>query len=120
MKNLWTTINVKNMDESVKFYSEILSLPVEKRYKPTDDMEITFLGSGETKFELIYNSAIKDIEYTGNVSTGFAVESVDECIKYLNEKDIPVVAGPFEPAPHIKFFFVNDPNGYKIQLVEER
>jgi len=36
----------------------------------------------------------------------------------LKGKGIPVFAGPFEPSPHIKFFYIKDPNGYKIQLVE--
>ena len=118
MKNLWTTIMVKDMDASLAFYTEVLSLPIDRRYKPTDKMEIAFLGKGETKLELICNDALKEIEFTDHVSTGFSVESVDEFIVYLKGKGIPVFAGPFEPSPHIKFFYVKDPNGYKIQLVE--
>lgn len=120
VRNLWTTINVKNMDESVAFYNEILGLSVDKRYTPAEGIEIAFLGSGETKFELIYNGHLKDIQFSNCVSTGFAVESVDEYIEYLDGKGIAVLEGPFEPAPHIKFFYVSDPNGYRIQLVEER
>lgn len=120
MKNLWTTINVKDMDESIKFYTEILDLTLDKRYKASEDMEIAFLCSGETKFEMICNSHVRDISFSGNVSTGFSVENADDYIKHLEEKGVPVIAGPFEPSEHIKFFFVNDPNGYKIQLVELR
>lgn len=118
MKNLWTTIMVKDMEASIAFYTEILSLPVDRRYKPAENMEIAFLGEGETKLELICNDALKAIEYTDHVSTGFSVESVDDFMAYLKGKGIPVFAGPFEPSPHIKFFYIKDPNGYKIQLVE--
>ncbi|HBE76529.1 MAG TPA: glyoxalase, partial [Firmicutes bacterium] len=26
--------------------------------------------------------------------------------------------GPFQPNPHIKFFFVKDPDGFSVQFVE--
>ena len=120
MKNLWTTIYVKNMEDSVKFYTEILDLEIEQRVKPTEDVEITFLCSGETKFELMHNKNITEISYSGNVSTGFSVDSADKYIEYLKTKNIPVAAGPFEPTPRIKFFYITDPNGYKIQLVEQK
>lgn len=120
MKNLWTTIMVKDMEESIEFYTEILSLSVARRYKPVENMEIAFLGEGETKLELICNAALKGISFTDHVSTGFSVDSVDEYIEYLGEKGIDVFAGPFEPSPQIKFFYIKDPNGYKIQLVEFR
>ena len=119
MKNLWTTIYVKNMDESVKFYTQVLSLEIEDRKKINEDLEITFLCRGETKFELISNRNIKNISYSGNSSTGFSIESVDQYIEYLKEKNIQVAEGPFKPSPFIKFFFIFDPDGYRIQLVEQ-
>jgi lactoylglutathione lyase len=118
MKNLWTTIMVNDMDASVAFYTQVLSLTVDNRYKPAEGAEIAFLGSGETKLELICNSQVKEIAFTDHVSTGFAVDSVDEYIEYLADQGISVYQGPFEPSPRIKFFYIKDPNGYKIQLVE--
>lgn len=117
MKNLWTTITVKNMDDSIKFYNDVLGLELNKRYSPMEGMEIAFLGSGETKFELIFNEAIKEIIYKGMVSTGFQVDSVAETSKRLKEMNYKI-SDIIHPVPHIKFFFVEDPNGYKIQLVE--
>jgi len=38
-------------------------------------------------------------------------------IKLVKEKGIDIHSGPFQPNPHIKYFFVMDPNGLKIQFV---
>ncbi|MBI9011582.1 MAG: VOC family protein [Clostridiales bacterium] len=120
MKNLWTTIMVKNMADSLAFYTEVLGLEISHQVKAGPGMEIVFLGSGETKFELISNENAKDISYTNHVSTGFEVESADNFMSHLKDKGIDIFEGPFEPSPFIKYFFIKDPNGYKIQLVENK
>ena len=38
----------------------------------------------------------------------------------MKEKGIPIHSGPFQPNPHARFFFVLDPNGLKIQFVENK
>ncbi|MBK5254072.1 MAG: VOC family protein [Peptostreptococcaceae bacterium] len=119
MKNLWTTIAVSNMEDSLNFYTTVLDLEIANMMKPNEDIEIVFLCKGETKLELIHNKHVKEITYSGNVSTGFSIDSVDDYIEYLKTKNINIIEGPFQPNPHTKFFFINDPNGYKIQLVEQ-
>ncbi|NLN52670.1 MAG: VOC family protein, partial [Firmicutes bacterium] len=52
------------------------------------------------------------------ISLGFEVESVDKMIEFVQSKGIKVVSGPTQPNPHVKFFFVKDPNGVSIQFVE--
>jgi len=120
MKNLWTTIMVKNMADSLTFYTEILSLEIDRQIKAGPGIEIAFLGLGETKFELICNENLNDISYTEHVTTGFEVDSVDDFMSYLKNEGIDICDGPFEPSPFIRFFFIKDPNGYKIQLVENK
>jgi len=39
-------------------------------------------------------------------------------ISDLKEKGIDIHSGPFQPNPDIKFFYLLDPNGLKVQLVE--
>lgn len=120
MKFCWSTISVKNLEESLKFYQEIVGLEVDRRFPAGPGIEIAFLGSGETKVELICNEAVKEISFGEHISLGFEVESVDEMIKFVQEKGIAIHSGPFEPNPHVKFFFVTDPNGLKIQFVENK
>ena len=37
---------------------------------------------------------------------------------YVTPEGIEKIAGPFQPSPMIKFIYVDDPNGVKVQLVE--
>lgn len=118
MKFCWSTIKVKNLGESLKFYEEIVGLKIINRYNSSPEKEIVFLGEGETKIELICDKNLTEINYGEDISLGFEVTSVDEMIKFVKEKEIDIYSGPFQPNPHIKFFYVQDPNGLKIQFVE--
>ena len=39
-------------------------------------------------------------------------------LDFLKEREIEPSSGPFQPNPHIKFFFIEDPDGYSVQFVE--
>lgn len=118
MKFCWVTIMVKNMVDSLHFYQEIIGLKLDRRMKTGPDAEIVFLGDGETKVELIYDKNKQDVELGKDISLGFEVASVEEMMKTLQSKEITIHSGPFQPNPHVKFFFITDPNGLKIQFVE--
>lgn len=106
------------MEDSLKFYQEIVGLSLNSRFQAGPGMEISFLGDGETKVELIYDSNNKEMGNVEGISLGFEVESVDEMIRFIKEKGLEVDSGPCQPSPHVKFFFVKDPNGVSIQFVE--
>ncbi|MBU3109961.1 VOC family protein [Clostridium lacusfryxellense] len=118
MKFCWSTLIVKNLDESLKFYTDIVGLSVGRRFNAGPGTEIAFLGDGETKIELICNGDSKEVSYGQDISLGFEVKSVDEMITFVKEKGLDIYSGPFQPNPHTKFFYVLDPNGLKIQFVE--
>lgn len=114
----WSTIMVKNMEKSLRFYHEVIGLVMDRRFKASPGVEIAFLGNGETKIELIYDESIKEVNMGQDISLGFEVKSVDEMMALAKQEGIDVHSGPFQPNPHIKFFYVLDPNGLKIQFVE--
>jgi lactoylglutathione lyase len=118
MKFCWCTLRVKNMEESLKFYQEIVGLSLDRKFKAGPGAEIAFLGDGETKVELLCNEASKEISIGQDISLGFEVNSVDEMMAFVKEKGIAIHSGPFQPNPHVKFFYVMDPNGLKIQFAE--
>ncbi|HOO22649.1 MAG TPA: VOC family protein [Clostridia bacterium] len=117
MKFCHSTLNVKNLEESIGFYEEIVGLGVVRRFSAGNGMEIAFLGEGETKVELIYDKNHTEIDAGKDISWGFETDSIEETMKIVREKGMEII-GPFSPAPAVKFFFVKDPNGLKIQFIE--
>lgn len=118
MKFCWSTLLVKDLEESLKFYQEIVGLKLDRRFAAGPDTEIAFLGDGETKIELICTKGKKEVFVGSDISWGFEVDSVDKMIAFLKEKGIAIQDGPVQPNPHTKFFHVLDPNGLRIQFVE--
>ena len=115
----WTTIQVKDMEESLKFYKDIVGLKINQRIEVSPSMEIAFLGEGATQVELIDDKDNNDISFNENISLGFRVSSLDEKMKFIKGEGLEVHSGPFNPNPSTSFFFILDPNGLKVQFVEE-
>ncbi|ERJ11341.1 Lactoylglutathione lyase protein [Haloplasma contractile SSD-17B] len=108
------------MEESLLFYEEVVGLEENRRFEAGPDMEIVFLGNGETQVELIDNKNNNGINIDQGISLGFEVESINEMMAFVKEKGISIHSGPFEPAPNVAFFYVLDPNGLKIQFIENK
>jgi len=113
----WCTILVKNMEESLDFYTDIVGLEIEHRFGSVPGTEIIFLGGGETKVELISGRS-EDASIGKDISLGFTVDSLDMKMEFLQGRGIEVLEGPFRPNPSIAFFYIKDPNGLRIQFVE--
>jgi lactoylglutathione lyase len=118
MKFCHITIMVKNLEESLKFYQEIVGLTVDKRFKAGPDSEIVFLGDGETKVELISNQTNTNVDIGKDLSIGFEVDSLDKVIQFVKSKGIEINGGIVQPNPHVRFFYILDPNGLKIQFLQ--
>jgi lactoylglutathione lyase len=119
MEFCWVTLRVRNLEESLKFYRDVLGLPVAGRI--TGNTEIAFMGEADkTRVELLQDTAGAGDCPGAGVSIGFTVDSLDRTIAYLAGKGIPVDKGPFAPSPAVRFFYVKDPDGYSVQLVENR
>ncbi len=118
MKFCWTTLHVNDLKESLEFYQQIVGLEICRRFAAGPDKEIAFLGNGETKVELVNDEKMQSVNIGEDISLGFEVDSVEKMMDFVQKKGITIHSGPFEPTPHIKFFYILDPNGLKIQLVE--
>ena len=118
MKFCWITISVRDFDKSLEFYTKVVGLPVDRAMTPSPKMKIAFLGSGETKVELIYDEASGSRSYGKDVSIGFEVDSINAFMGVLRAKGIDLESGPHQPNPRIKFIYVLDPNGFRVQFVE--
>ncbi|WP_150267106.1 VOC family protein [Paenibacillus tepidiphilus] len=113
----WITLRVSDLEASLNFYHRILGLPIERRFE-SSGKQIVMLGpEGQPKVELIQGSdpALKP---ESGVSVGFEVESLEQAIEYLNSQGIPVARGPVAPNPHLRFFYIIDPDGFEVQLAQ--
>ncbi len=122
MKFLWTTLYVKNLDESVAFYSDLPGLKVQRRFPAGPGVEIAFMGNGtaeETLLELICDSGKTAVNHSGDISIGFAVDSADAMLEAVKSRSIPVNSGPVE-TPAMKFFTIKDPNGLSVQFFQQK
>ncbi len=117
MKYCWTTVQVGDLEKSIAFYQEIIGLPVMRRFSAGQHGEIAFLGEGETQIELIERKN-EQVEPGRAVTLGFAVDSLDRTLAFIADQGIEIESGPFQPNGHIKFFYVLDPNGVRIQFSE--
>lgn len=120
MKYLWTSLFIKDLEESIKFYENVVGLSVERRFQGGPGTEIAFMKSEgtETKLELICNGHAPDAREAAGVSIGFF--TADLASRYEELKD----AGyePTEiitPHPGTSFFFIKDPDGLSVQFVQE-
>lgn len=118
MRFSWCTITVKDMEESLSFYRDIVGLPVSRRFSDRPGADICFLGEGETQVELICEGGRPAADSPQGISLGFVVESLDAMMAFLGEKGVEITGGPIQPNPHIKFIFVKDPDGVIVQFSE--
>ena len=72
MKASWITIYVKDMEESLKFYTEIIGLEIAHRSSPQEGMDIAFLNAGGIQVELICDSNKSEISIGNDVSLAYS------------------------------------------------
>lgn len=116
------TIAVKDLEESIKFYSEIMGLKEVKKFSPQEGINIVFLKDEQSgTIELIqYENRPQNNEHIREsmVSIGFQVEDLDKTIYLLKDKGVKIIRGPIEVPSGEKFIFIKDPNGVEIELIQ--
>jgi lactoylglutathione lyase len=119
MKFKHVTLSVADLDASLRFYHDIVGLEVQRRFPAGPGREIVFLGSGDTKVELIGGANHDGTELGNGVSMGFATESLEDMIALLRENGYETDGNIISPQPDVQFFFAKDPDGYNIQFIVE-
>lgn len=119
MKFVWTTLHVKNLEKSLAFYQGIVGLSLNRRFKPNDHMELAFLGEGSTELELIEDSEAPSQAVEG-ISIGFIQkDSLESLRETLREKGFTDQSEIIAPNPMMRFFYVKDPDGFRVQFIED-
>ena len=117
MKLKWVTFYVRNMEESIKFYKEILEFRIVKEINLEDKIIIFLENNCEVYLELIEKkNSVYQISTNNNFSIGIEIDKLNLKIQELKDNGYHT-KGPINPTPNEEFYFVNDPNGFVIQLL---
>lgn len=127
MRLLHTMIRVNNLEESLKFYRDALGMKVLRSQEfPGGEFTLAFVGYGDedhnSVVELTYNWGTSKYDLGsafGHLAIG--VEDIYQTCADLQKKGVKVVREP-GPMKHgnTVIAFIEDPNGYKIELIQER
>lgn len=127
MRFLHTMLRVNDLDESLRFYCDVLGMRLLRRKDyPSGRFTLAFVGYGPEERETV-------LEFTHNWDTGhyelgtafghvaLGVEDIYRVTDELRAKGAKVVREP-GPMKHggSTIAFIEDPNGYRIELIELR
>lgn len=119
MNFCWSTLQVSDIKKSSKFYKDIIGLKEVRTLNPSEGMTIIFLKDDNNfNLELIENKKDNEEKVFKGITLAFRVDSLDESMKYMRNKNIEIVRGPIKVSEGTKFFFIKDPDGLELQIVE--
>ena len=123
---IYTGIRVKNMDESIRFYSEVFGMEIEEereRTKPTKG-EVVTLKSPNSNQLLELNYYEKDSPFYAPYLNGedldhlaFDVDNLESTVSDLKRKGFEIIVEPYQIGGW-REAFMKDPNGIWIELLQ--
>lgn len=127
MRLLHTMLRVSNLEESLKFYCDVLGMKLLRRKDyPGGEFTLAFVGYGEeidhTVIELTYNWGVEQYnigDAYGHIAIG--VEDIYATCEEIKARGGKVVREP-GPMKHgiTVIAFVEDPTGYKVELIQSK
>jgi lactoylglutathione lyase len=124
-KLIHTMIRVRNLDDSLRFYREVLGLTPSHRLD-FPDFSLVYLRNGEAdvEIELTWNKG-HEAPYTHGDGYGHVAVVVDD----VSVRHAELVRAGYQPMPVkefkaqdqllARFFFIADPDGYKVEVLEK-
>jgi lactoylglutathione lyase len=127
MRILHTMIRVVNLERSIRFYTEIMGMTLFRQEDyPDGRFTLAFVGFGEESInpaiELTYNWDVAGYDLgTGFGHLAIEVDDVYAAIESIRQSGGKIVreAGPMKHGTTV-IAFVEDPDGYKIELLGKK
>ena len=127
MRILHTMLRVGDLERSIRFYTEVLGMRLLRKADfPEGKFTLAFVGYGDEAagavIELTYNWGVDKYEIgTGYGHVAIAVPDVHGACEEMRRRGGRIVR---EPGP-MKFSatvmaFIEDPDGYRIELIERK
>ena len=124
-KMIHTMIRVLNEETSVNFYKSAFNLEIAERLD-FDDFTLIYMSNKEQSFELertINKSQTAPYDHgTAYGHLAFVVDDLEtehERLTSLGVSPKDIVNFNHEGKPLAKFFFIEDPDGYKIEVLQK-
>ena len=127
MRILHTMLRVGDLDRSIRFYTDVLGMRLLRRSdNPSQKYTLAFVGygdeSGSAVLELTYNWGVAS--YDLGTAFGHVAIEVDDAAAACGAVkakggNVTREAGPVKGGTTV-IAFVQDPDGYKIELIERR
>ena len=127
MRILHTMLRVGDLDRSIKFYTDVLGMQELRRNDyPEGEFTLAFIGYGkeseEAVIELTYNWGVDKYDH-GDAYGHIAIEVPDvyEACEKMRASGGKIIrdAGPMNAGTTI-IAFLEDPDGYQIELIGEK
>ncbi len=125
MRLLHTMLRVKNLEESLKFYCDVLGMNlIRQKDYPGGEFTLAFVGYGNESdtavIELTYNWGVDSYDLGnayGHIALG--VDDIYGTCEKIREQggNITREPGPMKHGTTV-IAFVEDPNGYKVELIQ--
>lgn len=126
MRILHTMLRVTDLDKSIDFYTRILGMTLLRKHDyPEGKFTLAFVGYGREEensvLELTYNWGVEEYELgTGFGHIAIGVNDIFKACEDIKKSGGNVIRepGPMKHGTTI-IAFVTDPDGYKIELIQE-
>lgn len=121
MKVCWCTIRVNDLEQSKRFYGDVLGLELDNTFSPMPGRTIAFFKGDEgAEIELIYDEGKPAPISDEKISIGFAVDNLELMLQQVKNNNVEILKGPLTLGKDTYCFFIKDPNGIEIQIVENK
>jgi lactoylglutathione lyase len=120
-KLLHTRMRVSDMEQTIRFYTDVLGLEVLERKVSPRGSHLAFLKvpNSEELIELTSFPPSGPVKVQEDlVHLAFQVESLDDTLASLNAKGVKVTDGPTTSSSGSRFIFIDAPDGYEVELIE--
>ena len=121
MKLAHTMIRVKDLDETLSFYTTFLGLKEVRRGTIGDEATLVFLADPQENYhiELTYNHDGRDYELGNQFGhLAFHVDDLGPVIEEIERRGLWFRRS--KETSRSKYVFVKDPNGYDIEILEAK
>ena len=125
MKFVHTMIRVKDLDESMKFYKELLEMNQTGEVE-LDDCTLYYLSDedGQTQIEMTYNKETPKEGYTNGNAFGhlaFELDKMSDFTEKMNKLGYKYLYEPFfMPQVNMYIALLNDPDGNEIEIMAKQ